>query len=90
MKTAIALKLAVGATLLGGALSAPTFALAEDVIDDAMIARAADQKAFEKAVAARQARVSVMAARRDRHADGFADMDRRLREEALQPGGPGN
>lgn len=90
MKYALAMKLVAGTTLLGAALAAPTIALAEDVIDDATIAHAADQNQFDKLVAQRQAKMNRGVAQSSRGERSLADIDRQLREEAMQPGGVGD
>ena len=89
MKHARVLKLAVGAALLGASLAAPTFALAEDLIDDATIAQAADQNHYNKLVAQRQTKMQHAVAPSSRGDRSLADIDRRLREESMQPGGVG-
>jgi hypothetical protein len=93
MNAKSAVKWAASAAVLGVALASSGAVFAEDVLDSGAIAQAADQAQFDKAVAKREARLhqptSVRSERSDRADRGFAEMDKRLREESMLPGGTG-
>ena len=96
MNAKSAVKWAASAAVLGVALASSGAVFAEDVLDNSAIAQAADQAQFDKAVAKREARMhqttsvrSERSDRGDRSERGFAEMDKRLHEESMMPGGTG-
>ena len=93
MNAKSAVKWAASAAVLGVALASSGAVFAEDVLDNSAIAQAADQAQFDKAVAKREARMHQTTSVRSDHGDrsdrGFAEMDKRLHEESMMPGGTG-
>ncbi len=87
MKSKLSTKLTLSAALLGAALAAPTLVMAEDVVDDATIAQAGNPDQFGKTTVkhAKAARAAATAAQ----SETLADMEKRLQQESMQPGGVG-
>jgi peptidoglycan hydrolase CwlO-like protein len=78
-------KFTVAVALLGAVLAAPSVVMAEDVIGDEAIRLSTDQTQYNNAVAKRAAKVQSVQSK----ARSVEDTNKRLRDEAFQPGGVG-